>query len=230
MNATDQKLEEYLLGNFEVLPRDIVGVIVAQIDRKSLLDLCLSNKKFLGYCKSSKWFDKKVLQYIEESAPLSGLFRSLDEQATLIEKGFKSCYYAHLESDDGEEWNLVGLGFAAGDQSGRYHHAKIVKFEIVGLPPKKGTKVWLLAKINRETFDPDVLYPNEYSYIFLSKEEAVEHLRSSDGTYVFDVETDHADFATYDEMVDILIEYRGVSIQTGLDSHVFICLVQLSLP
>jgi hypothetical protein len=226
MDSRDQKLEEYLLGNFERLPRDVVGVIVGQIDRKSLLNLCLSNKKFLGFCKTSKWFDKKALEYLEEKAPLSGHFRNLDEQVALIQKGFKSCYYALFESEYRDKnWNLMWLSFASeGAAHSLPDYVKMIKFEIVDLPPKKGTKVWLLGQTKRKYNTDGLSYsPGDNSYIFTSQEEAIEFLTSS-GKRHFDVYEEDMD-----ELVSVLIEERGILIKDE-GENIFICLIQLSLP
>lgn len=232
MAQVDQKLEDFLIGNFEKLPRDVVGVIAAQIDRESLLNLCLSNKRFLGYCQSSKWFDQKILQYIEERAPLSGHFRSLEEQADLIEKGFKTCYYANIKPEDEETWFAVEAVFVS-ENTKKYVEtlrSQVVKFEIVGLPPAKGTKVWLLARINRKTFNPNVLYPNEYSEVFLTKQEAVDYLRTRQGKSAFEIDNDHIPYYTHEEMIDALAENGGVEFQLSRTDHRYHFLLEVTLP
>jgi hypothetical protein len=199
----DLTLERYVLGNLAILPRDILGVIVAQMDRKALLNLCVGNKGFIEYCKESNWFNKKALEYIQNTAPLSGHFRTLEEQAALIEKNFKSCYIAVISPNEFHpgKWDTNGVYFYnANWEDYPLNGGFLARFEILGLPPRKETKVWLVGI--RLPLDH---YATNTS-VFTSQEEAIEHLKSKEGNDQFRIDSRMESYdGTFDELITELM-------------------------
>jgi hypothetical protein len=159
---------EYLEENFDSLPPEVVEVIVGSLDREDLLSLCLSNKKFLAYCKGLDWLNKRLIEFIEEEAPLSGSYSTLAEQANLIKRGFKTCYTGvHHTAEVGGVTDLRFGSTQLNREDGHFDGGPDfpINFSIVGLPPARGTRVWLRV-IGPRFFSIDAL-------VFVTKHEAI---------------------------------------------------------
>jgi hypothetical protein len=157
----DGEMVEFLLGNFDVLPKDIIELIISQIDRRSLWNLCRTNKAFMRLCEDRDLFDKKALQMIDYEAPLSGHFRTLEEQANLIKRNFTSVY--NYRCDEGVITE-VRFGFQKSINAENVDTFN-GQFVIEGLPPRAGTVVWVY--IQRPW------HAAVRSSVYRSKEEAI---------------------------------------------------------
>jgi hypothetical protein len=154
--SLDQNLQDFILGNFNSIPEEVIDVIIAQIDRTALLSLCQTNTDFSSYCEKEGLFDRLTLENMNHETPLGGYYRTLAEQANLIKRGFGTVY--HFTYEDGEISD-IGFGYHHDIpelQNANYFAAEI---DIKGLPPKSGTVVWLL--VNTRYINP-IAYPQVF--------------------------------------------------------------------
>lgn len=170
MDSTNESLESYLLGNFEQMNSDIIGVILGQIDPLSALRLCQTSKKFYELCGKIKALDKKALEFVSREAPLSVPVRTPAENAELIKRGFKTIYTVRFEEAElfipsqSVRFGIPDDGFEFG-------------MEIVGLPPPKGTRVWIIVDTN---WDEGVPIAQVYSH----REELIQAWNLESNRYI----------------------------------------------
>lgn len=179
----DEKLKEFLLGNFDALPSEVIDVVVAQMDRDSLVKLCRTNETFMDYCKANNFLENKALEVIMNQAPLSGRFRTLAEQANLIKKGFSTVYNFVCENGI-----ITKVGFGFQDDILDYVDEDNFtgEFHIPGFPSKSGTVVWVVLRYttNRQR-EPTIrcsVYPDRESAVidtFYGMDEALEEFRET---------------------------------------------------
>ena len=183
MDKTEKTLETYLLTNIDSMPPEVLNVILASLDPKTILNACLGNKKLKVLCSAKgelSVLNQAAIRYIAEQAPLSKPIRSLQEQASLLQRGCVTTY--HFATDG----NTSKLGFAQEVAFGAptadpHEEYQSYVMEIRGLPPPKGTKVWICT----ETFNPHYEHDNHDEYptiphveAFMTKQEAIDGFRS----------------------------------------------------
>lgn len=157
MDVQTDPLVEYLIGNFEKLPSDVLGLLIGQLNPQDALNLCSSNKKFYKICKSIKALEKQALQFTAHEAPLGKPINGPADYADLIRRGFKVLYTFDPREEEvfvPRENVKFGLGFG-------------VPFEIVGLPPPRGTRVWLFVEMDQS-------FPDTIVHVYPSKEDLAE--------------------------------------------------------
>lgn len=93
--------------------------------------------------------DERAAAYIAKEAPLSVPRLGYSGHANLIVRGFKTFYHVMIERNaEGVYEGKAEFGVAPSEsENGHpdkpYSYSRHLNFSIVGLPPKKGTKVWL---------------------------------------------------------------------------------------
>lgn len=147
MDTVEESLENYLIGNFERMDPNVIGVILAQLDPQSALRLCQTNKKFNEICQRIKALDRKALEFIAYEAPLSAPVRNLSDNIGLIRRGFKTVYTAI--------WNENEVFVPLEDVRFGAPVSIVEEFSIsmVGLPPPTGTTVWAFVDTDAEDWN-----------------------------------------------------------------------------
>jgi hypothetical protein len=141
MDKLDESLAAFVAGDFDEIPAEVIEVLVSQMDRNTLLNLCQKSSDFMSFCKDRQLFDLKALNVISYQAPLSGHFRTLAEQAELIKRGFKTAYkFTFMDQV------ITKVGFGYQDDVKEFDDIDHFtgEFFIPGLPPTEGTVVWLI--------------------------------------------------------------------------------------
>lgn len=193
-----QGIKKYILGNFRVLPADVLEYLLLGLDKQDLLTMCISSREFSDFCESKKGrgiLDKAAIEFMKENAPLSEPIRSITEQANLVKRGFSSVYFVWLLYDTAHNKYIVpSIGTQFYDEfpttplekedddedNPRYFDTpnSPYTFSIRGLPPKKGTKIWLALN--------EVVDANGYTDLILSPYltlEAATDIRNMDSEY-----------------------------------------------
>ena len=167
-DKTEEVLEEYVANNFEVLPLDVLKLILSQMDRDALLNFCRTNKKFSGFCRSQKFrslLDVKDLKYLSEQTPLAAPIRTLQDQVDLVKRGFRVTYKCDFDTTT----RVATISFGHYDEPGNEMNECFFNFSIVGLPPARGTKVWLFLDTERG-MDREA---RPYAEVFVTQQEAL---------------------------------------------------------
>jgi hypothetical protein len=116
--------------------------------------------------KAKTLIDMKDLEYLQRQTPIAAPIRSLTDQVNLVRRGFKTVYSC-IYDVDAVEADEVTFGLRDGDVEDPYVY---FNFSIVGLPPARGTKVWIL--LDTEAAMGPEAHPQ--AEVYLSKEEALE--------------------------------------------------------
>lgn len=161
MDAQSESLVQYLIGNFEKLPSDVLNLLIGQLKPQDALNLCSTNKRFYETCKRIKALEKQALQFTAYEAPLGEPIHGPEDYASLIRRGFKTFY----TFDDAGK-TFVPMDFV------RFGLGYSTPFEIVGLPPPRGTRVWLFVEISDDNFQETIVQ------VYSTKEDLIRAWRS----------------------------------------------------
>ncbi len=127
----DQQMIEYVTTNFHTLPKDILLKLLGMMSTKDVIALCSTERGLRRECERIGAY-KRVL---EREAPLAEANYGPIEQIHLIDRGFSTLYSADLNVN---KLTNVKFGFP-------YYYTDVDRaiFEIRGMPPARGTKVWI---------------------------------------------------------------------------------------
>jgi len=161
---------------------------------------------YFFYLKRNLVMDAKAIAYVRRQAPLADPVRSDLDHARLIKRGFKVTYTGIFNSRDGAP-TLDGLRFGFQDSIKEEGHfdgedGYPVNFTMVGLPPARGTRVWLA------TCSPYFNWPAK-AQVFATKEEALD---------TENVGADHPFMGFMDEGTDEDIELVISDLRQGVTS------------
>lgn len=113
---------------FDELPLDMLKLLMSNLSIEDAARLCKTDKKLQAICKKHDLVNRKLREFLQEQTPLAKPVYSLGDQYDLVKRGCKTTY----SFDERDESVVFGI------------RENSVLFEILGLPPPKGTKVLLL--------------------------------------------------------------------------------------
>lgn len=142
--------------NLDTLPVTVLAVMMASLSYEDVKRLCSTVKGLAARCKKYDLIELKAREEVAREAPLSQLVASYKNHVKLIERGYKTVYNFDMDVDEEATFGLGDL-----DVAGQ------IEFEIVGLPPPKGTRVWVMYFI-----DLGVIYPSVFNSLEELKADA----------------------------------------------------------
>lgn len=168
----NQETEQYLLNNWEFLPKDLKLLILNDIDLASRFKFCQADKRISEFCRKYKLTadDHILLQN-----PEGQLIDTRRKQADLINRGFQTVFslilnenernngehgdgYASTNIPNAETMEVLELVFGADRGTDFYsqHNYDVKDYRIhmnmIGLPPKEGDLIKFLF-INASSYD-----------------------------------------------------------------------------
>jgi hypothetical protein len=153
----------YIKGNFQVLPIDMMRYIVHQLPFEDVIHLCNTNKDFQIYCKKYKLIDIPMIKYLEMNAPLFDRTSNLEQQTKLVKRGATTIYKYNIRTDKVDFGGIADLQW---DE---------LFFEIRGGPAQKGREVYLFGFDLIDMNDEDDLQIYHHNaQIFLKKDDFSE--------------------------------------------------------
>ena len=142
-----EEVKQLLNGvNLDSLSSDILSVIMSTLSYDEVKYVCSLNKRLSDLCKRRGVIDLKARQIAAHEAPLGTLVQTQRSHVDLIQRGLKTVYNAHYRKPN----DTASFGLADVRKTG------LVEFEIVGLPPPKGTIVWVMSFESLGELNPSV--------------------------------------------------------------------------
>lgn len=184
---------DFLIKNWNVLPKDIRFYILNKIDPDSLQSFCQTNKAIADFCRENGLTMHSRLLAMN---PQGELIDTKFKKAELIKRGFETIYSLFLnekELDNGERGNyffatnmpdpkdITALELVFGYNNGTEyvtairndHKSMTVHLTVIGLPPPQGELVNFLLVISMGFDDWEIT-----AYHYLNREDLIEHLQN----------------------------------------------------
>jgi hypothetical protein len=149
-------IKNIIFSNFSKLGKDEFILLANMLSLEDLSALCKSSKEIKQYCYEYKLFENRSRKYVMDATPLSEPIYSFKNQVELIKRGFSSVYTIvfGLNNIGTLDNNLIkevrfGLPNQYIMEKAANNNTPLVErpFEIKGLPPKKGTEVYIVGYI-----------------------------------------------------------------------------------
>ena len=157
--------KRFLLGNFSILPKDIILLLINSLPPQSALDLCVSSADFKGFCSKYKVLENNARKYVLEEAPLGEPLDTIFKQADAIKRGQTTYYTVNWISVMADTKPLVLMG-----KSERYRNITITRhFLIKGSPPPEGTKVYVFGM-----YDDVEEHWNQEGYVYTTLDDIIK--------------------------------------------------------
>jgi len=154
-------LQEIAGFDLEKLPTPVLASLLSRLSYRDVASLCNANRELRRRCLEQGLLNIKARQEIEQEAPLTESVLSHEDHLKLIRRGFVTTYHFGFHRDrslrDGVRFGPLESAVNIDDG---YRN-----FTIIGLPPPKGTKVFVV------TSDLDVTSPVG---VYMSIEEIAE--------------------------------------------------------
>lgn len=129
--------------NLPDMPIEVVHTMLSAMSYEDAKRTCSVNPRLKAICDRADLLDLRARQYVAKQAPLGQVIHTFRDYANLIQRGFKTTYHMGV----GEDYSEVQFG------SLNCHEDQLmVNFDILGLPPPKGTTVWVLGDLNPVPF------------------------------------------------------------------------------
>lgn len=157
--------KRFILGNFSILPKDIILLLISTLPPQSALDLCVSNADFNQFCNKYKILENNARKYILEEAPLGEPLDTIFKQADAIKRGQTTYYTLNWDVYTNTKPQVV-MGKV--DQT-EYFISVTRYFLIKGSPPPKGTKVYVFGM-----YDDEEEHWNQEAYVYMSLEDIIK--------------------------------------------------------
>jgi len=204
---------EYIQFNFETLPKDVLLLLMQQLTSKEVVALCSANVALQNRCNAIGALN----QTLEREAPLAKQTYNVTEQLHLLDRGYETVYSANLiyGRDPEKEFDYptrskltdVRFGFPYVEFTDTRWLVGKVTFSIKGLPPPKGTRVFVMGYPG--TFKEMHLWNRNYIMAFESKDDALSFVKNNTsydfgpGSILTDIALDHNDMDV-DKLLNIL--------------------------
>ncbi len=201
---SEEAIVQTLLGKFDELPVETIELLASMLPYDTLMKLCSTNRKFQEFCRTQNLLETASLQFIRKEAPLSVPVLSHEDHHKLIKRGFKTTY--GIEFNEGQ-YNPPRIIFGTNSKT-------IGVFTIIGLPPPKRTKIWVLGEIKYTREEEEYL---SEAVPYLNEEDLWDDVQApkdpNNVAGLFSQAAREDDDAELKEIFDELIENGQVNLQ-----------------
>jgi len=139
--TTLQELESFDLDS---LPTPVLVAVLSQLSYADAQRLCATRKNIRRKCLQLNLLDIKAREELQREAPLAQQFITREEHVKLIHRGFVTTYRFNLNEDRSGAGRVEFGNFEADNDDGQR------TFMMVGLPPPKGTTVFVVTRMWRQ--------------------------------------------------------------------------------
>lgn len=163
---------EFVATNFDTLPEEVLVSLLEKFSNKELVSICSLNKKLKEVCEYYGLIEKRALKILREEAPLAKTSYNITEHVDLINRKFATIYTAYMlpgrpdqtmpyvrNVEFGVVYNREAMALLGNPESDIYGYP--LQFSIVGLPPAKNTKVFLLGYVEPSDYDTIWVFENK---------------------------------------------------------------------
>ncbi len=134
---------EYIMGNFQQLPRDVILQLFDDVSLEDLGSICKTSPELREFCTKNKVLEKAAERYLNKNSPLSELDCSAQKRVEWLKRGQVTVYTVVHSSPP-----VVTMGIEDRRRADNY-------FSIKGCPPPVGTEVYLLGEESLENYHDD---------------------------------------------------------------------------
>jgi len=164
-------VSNYIKENFEKLPKDVLLKLMNYLSAVDVLSLCKIKPEFMQECFRIKAFD----QALAREAPLTKQSYDVVDQISLIDRGYKTLYNGRMDRNYEILVTDIKFGFPY-DDNPMINVEKVI-FSIKGLPPPRGTRVWLMGQ--QPEFTEMHTWAEDDVSVFGSSEQAIKFVREN---------------------------------------------------
>jgi len=148
------KIVDIILATFALLNKDELTYLTNMLSLEDLSYLCRTHSKINVLCKKYNLIENRARKYITDETPLAEPFYSFRNQVDLIYRNFSTVYTIKFGGDNFiDPHNIIDVQFGIPDVlfddiSNNKILYRLIK--IKGLPPKRGTKVYIVGNVHEE--------------------------------------------------------------------------------
>lgn len=226
-NVTETSVE-YIMGNFKVLPRDVILQLIKKLPLADVGRICRLSPEFRNFCSNNNVLEKVASRELAELTPLSETDGSAINRLDWARRGQVTPYTIRFTlalQNPAYTFESVRMGVPTDA-----HRERI--FYIKGCPPPRGTKVFVIGQITEADGDLNLVFWNPLVFLTLDDlitaiSKAVNAETPDNGLLVSILEEDNFGFPAGDIPRSTIAEFCQRLLAAGNIGEYFLHHVEL---